>query len=191
MTDRLCILVDIDDVCNNLMETTLEFFNRENVTSYVLEDFTDYGIHNCISEEDANKMHQLFLRKDLWEAVRPTRDAQMTLKQMLNDGHEVYLCTATHYANASWKGEWLAKYFSFFPWENVFIGAHKEKIDAHYLIDDNLDHLKKRPYGRVCITRPWNQHIRDDVYDIIRVNSLGEAYKAILQREEEREWGEE
>lgn len=191
MTERLCILVDIDDVCNNLMETTLEFFNRENDASYSLEDFTDYGIYNCIPEEDADKMHKLFLRKDLWEAVRPTCDAQMTLKQMLNDGHEVYLCTATHFANATWKGEWLAKYFPFFPWENVFIGAHKEKILGDYHVDDCLDHLKRRPYGRVVRDRPWNRNVHDEAYGIIRVNSLGEAYSAILEQEEERTGGDE
>lgn len=184
MAENLCILVDIDDVCNNLMDVVLEFYNRENDNSYSLDDFSEFNIYNCIPEEDADKIHALFLRKDMWDQVKPSHDAQMVLKRMLEDGVDVYLVTATAYQNATWRGEWLAKYFPFIGWDRVIICAHKERIMGDYLIDDNLNNLKKRPYGRVCMDKPWNRNIRDDVYGIIRVKSLSEAYKAIMENEE-------
>lgn len=184
MVGKLRILIDVDCVCNNLMDVTLEFFNRENSKSYTLDDFPEYEIERCLPPEETQIFLDIFLRKDLWDAVKPLPGAQSAIKKMMSDGHDVYFVTAAAVENATLKGEWLARYFPFVPWERVIICSCKEVVGGDYLIDDNLSHLKKRPYGRVCIDRHWNRNVRDDVYGIIRACDLNDAYRKILAEEE-------
>ena len=183
MSERLTILIDWDDVINDLMPKALELLNSENGTSYTLESFPEYNFSNYLPEEDSAKLHALFLTERLWDSLRPTPDSQETLKRMMNDGNEVLLITATHWRNVAFKMIWLAKYFPFIQWEQVIVTSKKNKVQGDWLIEDNPENLKKHPYGRVCIDKPWNRSLNDDVYDVIRVKNLSQAYDAILARE--------
>lgn len=186
---RLCILVDCDDVLNDLLPKTLQIYNSNHLQDqdkqYTVNDFTEFKIQNCVTEEAAEEIEGLFLQKHLWDSLRPAPRAVATMQRMMEAGHEVLVVTATHFKNATWKGEWLEKYFPFVRWENVIVTSKKNRITGDWLIDDNMDNLKSFPYGRVCIDRPWNRNVRDDVYGILRVKNLEEAYEAIVQAEEQ------
>lgn len=185
MRDRLSILVDMDNCINNLMEATCNLFNKENGTYYALESFQKYSITDCIPEEHAQKMQALFVDKRLWDSTRPAKGSQSAIKRMKDNGDEVLIVTATHFENVPWKAEWLAKYFPFIEWRDVIVAAKKSHIVGDWMIDDCLNNLLSFPYGRVCIDKPWNRNVRDDVYDIIRVDDLNKAYDAILEREKQ------
>lgn len=184
---RLTILVDWDDVINDLMPKALELLNASRGTNYTLESFPEFDFSKYLPEADSNSLHALFLSEELWNVLRPTKDAQETLKQMIDDGHDVLLVTSTHYLNVAWKMRWLSKYFPFIRWDQVIVANRKDKIRGDWLIDDNPRHIKNHPYGRVCMDKPWNRWLNDEVYDIIRVTNLSEAYVAILERESQQE----
>ena len=187
MNNRLTILVDWDDVLNDLMPKALEMLNASRGTSYTLESFPEFDFSKYLPEADSNALHTLFLSNDLWKALRPTNGSQETLKRMMEDGHEVLIVTSTHFSNIAWKMEWLERYFPFVRWDQVIVTSRKDKVRGDWLIDDNPHHIKRHPYGRVCIDKPWNRWLNDDVYDIIRVKNLSEAYAAILERESQQE----
>lgn len=183
MKNRLTILVDWDDVINDLMPKALELLNESHGTNYTLESFPEFNFSKYLPEADSNALHAMFLSEELWNVLRPNQDAPETLKRMIADGHEVFLVTATHWKNVAYKMDWLAKYFPFIQWEQVIVTSRKDKVRGDWLIDDNPLNIKNHPYGRVCMDKPWNRSLNDDVYDIIRVKNLREAYEAILVRE--------
>lgn len=187
MKNRITILVDWDDVINDLMPKALDLLNAKLGTAYTLESFPEFNFSKYLPEADSNALHALFLNEDLWNKLRPTKDAQETLKRMMADGHEVLIVTATSWHNVAWKMEWLAKYFPFIQWDQVIVTSRKDKVRGDWLIDDNPQNIKNHPYGRVCIDKPWNRSLNDDIYDVIRVTNLKDAYEAILERESQQE----
>ena len=107
------IICDIDDILNDLIPKTLTLYNAHTGKNVQLADITTYDFYDCLPDEDANGIIEVFKDKKLWDSLRPLAGAQKGLRTLINSGHEVYLATATLPETLPWKIEWLKKYFSF------------------------------------------------------------------------------
>lgn len=184
----MIIALDLDCVINNLMEKTLEFYNTHNNKNIQMSDLTSYNFYDCIKKEDADGIVKLFKNKALWDSLMPIEGARDGLKKLVDDGHKVYIVTATAPENFSWKIQWIKKYFPFFNPNNVIRMMDKSLFKCDVLIDDCLDQLlaHKMCY-RVCLDYPWNRDITDFIYDIRRCTNWKEILEAINQIKKEKE----
>ena len=177
------VLIDWDDCLNSLMNTVVDTYNQEHSPPISLDMLTDFVLRDCLPDETVARIEEIWTRQSVWDALTPQPGAIATLQQMLDDGVDVYLVTATHYSNLEWKMNWLRKYAPFFPADRVVVCHHKNIISADYLIDDRVDNLRAGSYGRIVITKPWNANAHDDIFGLYRAADLPQAYRRIKKEE--------
>lgn len=177
---KFTVAVDVDCVLNNLMDKAIEMYNTKYDASLTADTFHEYDIFKCLPHEDAIKFTDLFKEHDLWASLTPIKHAQWGVKQLIERGYDVYLATATHHSNFSWKVEWIKHYFGMVPEKNIICIHNKGLLRVDVLIDDCIDNLlASRWYERVCFDYPWNRKIWDEVYGIYRVHNWLEVIDAV------------
>lgn len=182
----MIIMCDIDGILNNLVEKTLEIYNSRTRKGIQISNIVSYNFFDCLPSEDAKGIVSLFKEKSLWDSLKPLQGSQEVLKQLIKNGHKVYLATATDPINFKWKIDWLTQYYSFIPSDNVIRIADKSLLKCDILIDDCLDNLIGNFAERVCLNYPWNQSFaKDYAYGIHRCNNWNEIMNAINKIEQE------
>ncbi len=187
----MIIAVDWDNCINNLTEKVLEIYNAQSGKNIQMSDLTSYSFYDCLSKEDADGITKLFKNKVMWDSLSPINGAKDGLQRLIDDGHKVYIVTATAPENFAWKIQWMKKYFPFFNADNVIRMMDKSLLKCNVLIEDSMDQLiKNKLCYRVCFDYPWNRSDpKDLVYDIHRVKDWKEILETINQIEKERlEW---
>jgi len=185
--EKLRILVDWDDCLNDLVDQLLILYEKRFAEHIDKESITNFDLSESLPPEQSSKLYSLFIDEELWKSVKVQPGAAKAVQEMIADGHEVFIVTATDYRNVVWKMEWLQKNLPFFPIQNVIITSQKHLLAADYLIDDNLDNLRRGIYGRIVIDKPWNRDVREDIYDIKRATNLKEAYQIIKKQMEQND----
>ena len=178
--NKLKICVDVDSVLNDLMEKTIVMYNNRYNAKLSIEDFTDYDIFKDLPYEDAENLVALWQEEELWNSLEPRKGSQRGVKKLVDDGHTVYLATATHPKNFAWKVEWLQRYFGMIPTKNIICIHNKGLLNCDVLIDDYAENLlANKLCHRVLFDCCWNQHVYDDVHLITRVHNWDEIIEAV------------
>lgn len=176
----MIIQCDVDNVLNNLIETTVMLFNNTYNKEYKSEDITTYDLSQCIDPDDAKRMKQLFNDPDLWNIVRPIKKSQESIKKLINDGHDVYLVTNNNPHTFGAKYDWIKYYFPFVNDNNIVCMRNKWMFNCDVMIEDCYENLIAKPfYSRILVDYPWNQSNKDYIYDIYRCTDWDEIITAI------------
>ena len=186
----MIICVDIDGVLNNLVEKTLELYNTHNGKNIKISDIKTYNFYDCLPQEDAKGIIELFKNKELWDSLTPLPGSQNAFKQLVNNGHQIYLATATDITNFEWKCNWVTNFYPFIPTDNIMRIMNKSLLNVDVLIDDCLDNLITNFAYRVCIDHPWNRSTsKDYAYNIKRAHSWNDIVNIIKNIEREiKKW---
>lgn len=178
---KMVIACDIDGVLNNLMEHICEVFNRRTGGYLKISDFKHYDIDKCLQPDDAQYIKRMFLEEDIWNDLLPRKESQMYLKKLVEDGHDIYLVTATDPKNVYWKSRWLQKYFPFIAKEKMVVLHDKYRFDCDIMVDDCIESLLKGcTYHRIVYDMPWNKiGEKDSVYNVIRAIGWKDVYEFI------------
>lgn len=168
----LTILVDMDDTIENLLDAWLKSLNNKYGTSYIKEDIKNWNIASYFPMATENDVFAPLLSNDFWPTVTPKEDAQIVLRQLIEDGHSVYIVTASAYQTLSSKMEnLLFKHFPFLTWNNVIITKAKQMIKGDILIDDGPHNLIDGDYRGILMDMPHNRLFDEKRYGITRVKS--------------------
>lgn len=186
----MIVVVDIDNVLNNLTEKTIELYNTLSSKNIQMSDIITYNFANCLPQEDADGITELFKKRELWSSLTPLADSQWGLKTLMNMEYEVYLATATHPENFAWKVEWIEKYYPFINTHNIIRIVNKSLLKCDVMIDDCLDNLTGNICERICLDYPWNRDAsKDCAYDILRAYSWKDIIDIINNIERKnKEW---
>jgi 5'(3')-deoxyribonucleotidase len=188
--DRMIIGIDFDDTLFPTLEKVLDIYNRRYNDTLSLSQITAYNFYDCLSATVADKLLELFVDKEVYNNLQPYKGAVRAVKTLIEQGHEVYVATATDVRNMEWKEELLQKYFPFIPKKNLIRIHNKTLLNVDVLVEDNLDTLKSTFADRVCFNQTWNINEETDyVYDISRIIHLGELVNTINKIERKnKEW---
>ena len=186
----MIICFDIDNVMNNLTERAVTLYNSRANKNIQMSDITTYNFYDCLSKEDADGIIALFKDKDLWDSLKPLPHSQEALKKLIKRGHRIFLATATDPINFEWKCEWMSRYFSFIPIDNIIRIMDKSLLKIDVMVDDHLSNLTSNVCERVCLDYPWNQSkSKDYAYDIKRAYSWDDIVDIINNIEGKmKEW---
>lgn len=182
--------VDFDSTLFPTMERVLEIYNKHHNTSIELKQITTYNLYDSLSNDVADELIELFIKKDTYSFLQPYKSAVKAVKALTEHGHEIYVATSTDVKNMEWKEELLQKHFPFIPKKNLIRIHNKALLNVDVLIEDNLDNLKSTFADRVCFNQPWNQDKDADwVYNISRIHHWGEIINVISDIERKnKEW---
>lgn len=177
--DKKKIGCDVDDVLISLVPTWLDIFNFYTQCNIQLEDIRSWNIESYIPEEHRKYFWSILSTEELWETIQPLPDSQMYLKK-LNAEYDLYLITATHWTNATMKGNMLNRLYPFVDiYKKLIIAPNKQMIGVDLLVDDNIANLVGGTYNKLLYTQPWNKDFNCIERGILRINDWSEAYKGI------------
>ena len=108
--------------------------------------------------------------------------SESMIKWAIDEGHEVYIVTASAYETIKSKMEnVLFRYFPFISWSNVIIASNKQMIHGDMLIDDAPHNLIDGKYVKILMTAPHNINYDAARNHMIRVNSWEEIKDCIIK----------
>jgi len=179
------ILVDMDDT---LVNTVSRWVNWLNVVHGLHVDYDELKVWDMQVAYPSLTLKQIrapLMNEHFWRLVRPLPGAVDALKRLIDDGHDVYICSASHpYTITPKIKECLLKHFDYLDTTKFIFTYEKQKIDADFCIDDGIHNLVNAPYRGILITTPYNRSLKESDYaeDMIRVNTFEEACNFIREQ---------
>ena len=176
----MTILVDLDDTLEQLLKALVERANERFGRHATVDDVTDWSIV-CAFPGIAKQQILDFMREeDFWDTVEPVPGAAEGLKHLMDEGHRVYIVTATEAEHVEKKMEKvLFRYFPFLSWDQVIVTSRKQMIRGDVLIDDGIHNLEGGDYRKVLVTAPYNRDYDAEANGMIRVHNWQEIIEAI------------
>ena len=176
----LTILVDMDDTIEQLLKAWVSRANEKFGRSVTLDEITDWNVaapYPGISRED---IYGVTYEKGFWESIEPMPGAAEALKHFMDEGHDVYIVTATEPEHVEEKMKGLLfRYFPFISWRQVIITSCKQLIRGDVLIDDGIHNLEGGEYKKIMFTAPHNRFYDAEANGMIRVNTWDEVVEII------------
>ena len=184
------IAIDFDETLFPTLEKVIEVYNKRHDANIELSQITTYNLYDNFSANIADELLELFVEKEVYSCLLPYKGAVRAVKTLVEQGHEVYVATATDVRNMEWKEELLQKHFPFIPKKNLLRIYDKALLNVDIMVEDKLDNLKSTFADRVCFDQPWNVDTDADyVYSIYRIHHWGEINNVIQSIErKDKEW---
>lgn len=176
---KLTILFDADDVAENLLTCWLNALNIKYGTSCTEEDVTDWNVSLSFPSLTRDQVYAVLQDDQLWKSLAPVPGAEQCLKQLHDEGHELYMVTATDYRTCKEK---VSRILELFPWldqEHIIVAHKKQMVCGDVLIDDNPQNLIGGPYFRVLFDKPHNRNFEERKHGIYRANDWDQVYRLI------------
>lgn len=178
----LDILVDMDDTIEHLLNAWVEYLNARHGTSVKVDDIYDWDLTIAFPTLTKEQVFAPLVEDEFWETVEPIDGAAEVLEWAMNEGHNVYIVTASTYHTIKSKMEnVLFKYFPFISWSQVIIAYNKQMISGDMLIDDAPHNLENGRYVKVLMTAPHNRNYDAARNHMIRVHNWAEVKDCIVK----------
>lgn len=177
----MTILVDLDDVLMSLMPYWCKWLNKYSKYKVKEKDIKQWDITSHYPDLTKDQIYAPLFNKEFWKTTRPIKSSIKYVNQLIKDGHEVYICTATHYASLKDKLEnGLLRYFNCFNYKNIITNYNKHLMKADILIDDYPENLKDFEGIRILFNKSYNKNSHESYFDV-RCDSWKEIYNYINQ----------
>jgi 5'(3')-deoxyribonucleotidase len=177
---KFTICCDMDDTIEYLVPAWCEYLSNQYGLRVEASDVTDWDICKFFPHLTKEQIFAPLWLPELWQRVKPREDAQRVLKQIIEDGHDVYICTNTHYAIAKDKFDnCLFKHFPYIDRHKLILTANKQMMRCDILIDDGTHNIIGDYIG-ILVDNPHNASFDDSQYpNIYRVQTWDEIYDLI------------
>jgi len=174
------ILVDLDDTMEQLLKAWVRRVNEKFGRNVSLEEITDWNVAAPYPGLTREQVHGVMYEEGFWESVEPMPGAAEALKHLMEEGHEVFIVTATEIEHVEEKMKGLLfRYFPFISWNQVIITSRKQMIRGDVLIDDGIHNLEGGAYRKILFTAPHNRFFDAEGHGMTRVTTWEEAVKII------------
>lgn len=176
----MTILIDMDDVIERLLVGWVEWVNRRYGTRAVPDDVKDWNVSLAFPTLTREQVYAATQDDDMWDLVPPMPGAYEALKQLMDEGHEIYIVTATEHQTLRAKMEKvLFRYFPFITFDRVIVTKHKQLIKGDVLIDDGPHNLSGGSYKGILFDASHNRAFDESSIGAVRVHNWQEALDEI------------
>lgn len=176
---HLRILFDADDVAETLLEGWVNTLNERYGTSVSVDDVTDWDISLAFPTLTKQQVYGVLQEDTVWANLAPMPGAQKYLQQLYDEGHELYMVTATDYRTCCIKIERILELFPFLDANHIIIAHNKQMIKGDVLIDDGPHNLVNGPYFRILFDAPHNRGFDEKKYGMYRAVGWEQVYRLI------------
>lgn len=176
----MTILVDMDDTIENLSDAWLKVLNQKFNTNITRQDVRTWSIREMFPSATREEVYGCLDDPEFWKDVTPREDALEVLPKLIEQGHEIYIVTASSYKSIEAKVEnVLFKYFPYIDWNHVIITRNKKMITGDVLVDDGPHNLVGGNFAKILINQPYNEDFNELSCGATRVNNWYEAMEYI------------
>lgn len=186
---HLTVLVDMDDTLENLCEAWVSFLNEQYGLTVTTNDITDWDITKAFPTLTKKQVFAPLDDANMWERVKPLPKACETIRKLREEGHTVYVVTASNPKSVPIKLEKvLFKYFPFFTYHDVIITSRKQLIRGDVLVDDAPHNLDGGAYKRILMSAPHNRCFNEKDIQAVRAANWDAVYLLIKLLAHGKEW---
>ena len=176
----MTILVDMDDTIEQLLTAWVKRANEKFSRSVTLDEITGWNVAAPYSGLTREEIYGVTYEPGFWESVEPMPGAAEALRHFMDEGHDVFIVTATEIEHVEEKMKGLLfRYFPFLSWSQVIITSRKQMIRGDVLIDDGIHNLEGGAYRKILFTAPHNRSYDAERHGMRRVDTWAEAVKII------------
>lgn len=180
MNEKVVVLIDLDDTMTYLVRAWCQCLNRRYGTNVSEGDIRGWRMSDYFPDLTEDQVFAPLGENDFWREVEPVDDAPRYIKLLLDEGYDVYVCTASSFDAIKSKFDCiLGRFFPFIPLNRVIVTGRKQLIRGNVLIDDGIHNLEGGAYEKILMSRPHNQSYNAEIHGMKRVCSWKEAYDAI------------
>lgn len=177
----LTILFDADDTAENLLNCWVEMLNERYGTTVTIEDVKQWNVALAFPELTEEQVYGVLQMDALWERLSPLPGSQRVLKQLCDEGHNLYMVTASDYRTSKAKFDRILALFPFLDARHIIITSHKQMVKGDILIDDGPHNLIGGEYFKILFDRPHNRAFDAASEGAVRAFSWDDVYKMIHQ----------
>lgn len=178
---KLTILVDMDDTVEHLLPAWVDRLNAEHSLDKKIEDMTEWDMTKNFPELEEELIFAPLMERGFWKNVKPIPGAPLYIGMLIQDGHDVYIVTASQPATVEMKlTEVLFKYFPTIDYKHVIVASNKQMIRGDVIIDDAPFNLVGAVGYKILMDTPVNQSFEcNQENGIVRVSSWQQIYELI------------
>ena len=177
----LTILFDADDVAENLLNCWIKLLNERYGTSVAFEDIKDWDMTLAFPTLTKQQLFGVLTEDELWRSLEPMPGSQRILQKWYDQGHKLYMVTASDYRTCKVKVERILEMFPFLDWEHIIFATDKQMVRGDILIDDGVHNLIGVAYYKILFNRPHNRGLDVEKYGIRRAETWDEV-DALVER---------
>jgi 5'(3')-deoxyribonucleotidase len=170
---RVRIAVDMDEVIADYFGEQVARYEQWSGTTVNIASTEGKRLRECVPEGHRAYVSSLPHTPGFFASLKLIEGSRSAL-EMLAAHAEVYIVSAaTEYPNSlREKFDWLAENFPFIDWRQIVLCGDKSIINAEYMIDDNIHHLRRFAGEKILFDSPHNRRLSDEVH---RVSSWDEV----------------
>ncbi len=178
----MVILVDMDDVLEQLVEAIVKYNNMHYGTDVRSYDVVEWNLARAFPTLSREQVYSPEYDESFWATVEPMPGAERVLRRLAEEGHEVYVVTASIYETLRQKmDDLLFRCFPFLDWDHVIVTANKQMIRGDVLIDDGPHNLTGGTYRKILFDRPHNRSFDENSVGAVRVYDWDGVYEQICR----------
>lgn len=176
------IFIDMDDICVDLLSEWLVTLNQySGVVPKTTEDIVNWDMKLAYPTLTSNQIYSPLYDAEMWKRVKPVKDAYKYLKLLKEDGHEVYIATASWPNSYFIKTEYcLSKHFDFLTPKDIICINNKSLLDGDILFDDYHENLRNFKGVKVLRDKPYNKDCDKECFHF-RINTWKEFYQIVKE----------
>ncbi len=186
---KFTILIDMDDTLESLVPAWVQWLNASHGLNVDPESITEWDMGIAFPTLSKEELFVPLSTRDFWKTVMPKPGAVEYVKKLIDDGHRVYVCTASHYKGLRDKMELaLFSHFPYFKWEDVIVAHNKSLIRGDFIIDDaphNIMYWSSSVSLPFLMDAPHNRDAHEN--RMIRVYTWEEIYQRITEAAQYKE----
>jgi 5'(3')-deoxyribonucleotidase len=183
----MTILVDMDDTIEQLVKAWVRRVNEKFGRHVEQDQVTDWNMAAPFPGIPKEEVYGVIYEPGFWSGIEPMPGAAEALKHFMDEGHEVFIVTATEIEHVEEKMKGLLfRYFPFLSWTQVIITSRKQMIRGDVLIDDGIHNLEGGEYKKILFTAGHNRHYDAEANGMIRVHTWEEIVRIIDSGELEK-----
>ena len=177
----MTILVDMDDTIEQLLKALVKRANERFGRCATVDEVTDWSIVCAFPGLEKIQILDFMCEPDFWENVEPVPGAAEGLKHFMDEGHQVYVVTATESEHVAGKMKGvLFRYFPFISWDRVIVTSRKQMIRGDVLIDDGIHNLEGGDYRKILFTAPYNKDYDAEANGMIRADNWDDVVRIVV-----------
>ena len=177
---HLTICCDFDDTMNQLLPAWIDWLNTKYNLAVRLDDVDTWYIDKIFPMLTESQIYEPLDTPDFWFTVEEKPEAAHYIKKIIEEGHTLYICTASYYRNLGFKFDnCLFRLFPFIDFKNIIVTYNKQMVDCDIIIDDAVHNIRGKYLG-ILFDMPHNRSFEDSKSNKVeRVYSWEQAYNLI------------
>jgi len=153
----MIVMVDVDDVCADLISRWLLEYNRDYRDYLRPQDIIEWDIEKFVSPKCGNKILDYIENPNMYDYIHPVLGSQVGIIRLRRMGHRVIFTTASTNGSAGRKLRWLNDHGYECNKMDYFECHDKSLIKANIMIDDAIHNINNFSGLSILYARPWNE----------------------------------